>query len=127
MRQVRTARGRLIDMGALAKANEQQRAVSPGNIKMNARGDRLDPSGNVIQTVQAKARLQHKTSSAPEKRKLSEVPGAPPKVKVKKKSSKRATSDPIIVREEEKTREDGSRYIEIEYEDGSMNVKELDT
>lgn len=127
MRQVRTARGRLIDMGALAKANEQQRAVSPGNINMNARGDRLDPSGNVIQTVQSKARLQHKTTAAPEKRKLSDVPGAPPKIKAKKKPAKATTSDPIVVREEEKTREDGSRYIEIEYDDGSMDVKELDT
>jgi len=126
MKQVRTARGRVIDMAALAKVNEKERAVSPGNITMNARGDRIDKSGNVVQTVQAKARAQHNTTSAPEKRKLSDAPSAQkpaPKKKVTKKEP-----DPIdsnIVREEEKTREDGTRYIEVEYDDGSMDVREI--
>ena len=127
MKQVRTAKGRIIDMGALAKANEEMRAVSPGNITMNGRGDRLDAQGNVIQTVKAKARVQHDTSHAPEKRKLSDAPGAP-KVAPKKKATPTKTakeSDPMVVREEEKTRDDGTRYLEVEFEDGSMDVKEL--
>jgi hypothetical protein len=55
MKQVKTAKGRVIDMASLAKTNETTRAVSPGNEKMNGRGDRIDSSGNVLQTVKAKA------------------------------------------------------------------------
>lgn len=132
----KTARGRVIDMAALSKANETVRAV--GNVPMNARGDRLDSSGNVVQTVQAKSRAARDTTQAPEKKKLSDAPGAPKKAEAKKPAAKKkapvkkseaaATQtdpDPIIVREEEKTRDDGTRYIEIEYEDGSMDVQEV--
>lgn len=128
MKQTRTAKGRIIDMSALAKANEQERAVSPGNVKMNARGDRVDSSGNVVQTVQAKARAQHNTTSAPEKRKLSDAPGTPKKKPAKKAEPEATTLDNEslnIVRKEEKEREDGTRYVEIEYDDGSMDVEEI--
>lgn len=127
MKQVKTARGRVIDMQALAKANEEMRAVSPGNINMNARGDRIDGKGNVVQTVKAKARAQHNTTSAPEKRRLSDAPGAPKKTTKKKDAPTDLVKDELaVVREEEKEREDGSRYLEVEYDDGSMDVKELD-
>ena len=122
MKQVRTAKGRMIDMGALAKANEEVRAVSPGNVIMNARGDRLDAGGNVVQTVQAKSRAVRDTASAPEKRKLSDAPGAPPKAVAKRPEDKSAK----IVRREPKDRDDGTQYMEIEYEDGSIETKELD-
>ena len=112
MNNTKTAKGRLIDMAALARVNEDVRAVSPGNERLNGRGDRVDASGNVLQTVQAKATIQHNTSHAPEKRKLSDAPTAP-------------TKD--IVREETKTRDDGSTYIEVEYTDGSMDVTETGT
>lgn len=125
MKQVKTARGRVIDMSALAKQNEKERAVSPGNITMNARGDRIDKSGNVVQTVQAKARAQHNTTSAPEKRKLSEAPGSPQATKKKLEKKEPDPVAPKVVREEEKERDDGSRYLEIEYDDGSMDVKEI--
>jgi hypothetical protein len=121
MKTVRTAKGLVIDMGALAKVNETARAVSPGNVSMNARGDRLDASGNVTQTVQAVARAQHNTTTAPEKRKLSDAPGNTSKPAAKPS----AVAEQIVVREEEKSRDDGSHYLEIEYEDGSMDVKEL--
>jgi hypothetical protein len=129
MKQVKTARGRIIDMGALAKANEEMRAVSPGNVNMNARGDHLDSSGNVTKTVQAKSRAARNTTSAPEKRKLSEVPGAPDKPKKEpapQASAKATGDDQRIVSQTEKTREDGSRYLEIEFEDGSIQTAELD-
>jgi len=119
MKQVRTAKGRVIDMAALAKTNEEVRAV--GNAQMNARGDRLDASGNVIATVQSVARKQHETTSAPEKRKLSNAPSA---TKVKKTT--KADKQPVIINEIEKTRNDGSKYIEIEYDDGSIVTKEID-
>lgn len=119
MKQVRTAKGRMIDMGALAKANEETRAVSPGNIIMNGRGDRLDQGGNVVQTVQAKSRAVRDTTSAPEKVRLSDAPGAPAK-----KAAKATTEK--VVRRESKEREDGSQYVEIEYADGSIDVKEVE-
>jgi ribosomal protein L27 len=122
MKQVRTAKGRMIDMGALSKANEEVRAVSPGNVIMNARGDRLDAGGNVVQTVQAKSRAVRDTTSAPEKRKLSDAPGAPPKAAAKRPEDRSAK----IVRREPKDRDDGTQYMEIEYEDGSIETKELD-
>jgi hypothetical protein len=131
MKQVKTAKGRMIDMQALARANEEMRAVSPGNINMNARGDRIDKSGNVIQTVQSRSRAARDTQAAPEQRKMSETPGnkenQPPKKKKASAPAAKTTTeintDPIVVREEEKTRDDGTRYLEIEYDDGSMEVK----
>ena len=44
-RNIRTARGSMIDMAALAAQNERTRAV--GNVPMNARGDRLNEDGTV--------------------------------------------------------------------------------
>jgi hypothetical protein len=41
----KTAQGKIIDMGALSLQNESIRAV--GNMKANARGDKIDSGGNV--------------------------------------------------------------------------------
>ena len=123
MKQVKTAKGRVIDMAALAKTNEDTRAVSPGNEKMNGRGDRLDGSGNVLQTIQAKATAQHNTTSAPERRNLSDAPGATKKTAAKK-SEVVLDEKNEVVNSTDKTRDDGSTYTEIEYADGSMDVKE---
>ena len=41
-----SARGKTVDMGALRLKNEQVRAV--GNMGVNARGDRIDSQGNII-------------------------------------------------------------------------------
>tara|TARA_R110000851_G_scaffold154085_1_gene296239 strand:+ start:1315 stop:1695 length:381 start_codon:yes stop_codon:yes gene_type:complete len=126
MKQVKTARGRIIDMAALAKLNEQGRAVTPGNANMNGRGDHLDSSGNVVQTVQAKARAVHNTTSAPEKRKLSAAPTSTPKAKAADIIPEPDIDDgPMVVRQEEKERADGTRYLETEFDDGSMDTKEL--
>ena len=45
MRQVKTKRGRILDMGALAAKYEKERAIS--NVPVNARGDIIDNRGNV--------------------------------------------------------------------------------
>lgn len=127
MRQVKTAKGRVIDMGALAKANEEIRAVS--NIRMNARGDRLDENGQVVKTVQKIATKQYNTTNAPEKRRMSDVPGnktkARPQPVAKTDVEVAENLGPIEVARREKTRDDGSRYVEIEYDDGSMEVEDL--
>lgn len=44
----RTARGKTVDLGALELQNEDVRAV--GNMNVNARGDRIDPQGSVVQS-----------------------------------------------------------------------------
>lgn len=44
----RTANGKMLDMRALALKNETVRAV--GNMKVNARGDKLDANNAVIKT-----------------------------------------------------------------------------
>ena len=44
----RTAQGRIVDLGVLEAQNEHVRAV--GNMKVNARGDKLDANGNIIST-----------------------------------------------------------------------------
>ena len=45
----KTAAGKTVDIAALAAKNEKVRAV--GNMKVNARGDKIDSSGKVIQSV----------------------------------------------------------------------------
>lgn len=52
MAQIRTARGRLIDMEALAKKNENAIAVAPDGSLMNARGDLLDNKRRVIRKAE---------------------------------------------------------------------------
>ena len=129
MVQVRTAKGRLVDMQALAKKHEEMRAVS--NTNMNARGDRLDASGNVIATIQQVARTQAEVASAPEYKNMSEAPGNKDKKTEKQKTPKaNAKTDdqldePVVVSEKTKTRKDGSKYLETEYSDGNIDTKEL--
>ena len=132
MREVRTARGRILNMQALYDANPTTRAVS--NVNVNAKGDLLDEHGNVKidkGTITAayyegdpkatKAVSIKKSTDRDPKQKIQ------PKVKkeepVVKMDSQPAT--PAIVNESIKTREDGSRYKEIEYIDGTMEVVEL--
>jgi len=52
MKNYRTAMGKQIDMAALAAKNEKVRAV--GNMKVNARGDTIDPTGKIIVPVTQK-------------------------------------------------------------------------
>jgi hypothetical protein len=58
----RTAKGKPVDVGALRLQNEQVRAV--GNMGVNARGDRIDAMGHVIDPVnqQIQRRIQKQTN-----------------------------------------------------------------
>jgi hypothetical protein len=60
----RTAQGRIVDLGALEAQNEHVRAV--GNMKVNARGDKLDADGRVISTrsQQVNRNLNRATNTA---------------------------------------------------------------
>lgn len=58
----KTARGKAVDMGTLRLQNEKTRAV--GNMGVNARGDRIDAQGNVIDSKsrQFERRIQKQTN-----------------------------------------------------------------
>ena len=58
-----SARGKIVDMGALRLRNEQVRAV--GNMGVNARGDRIDSKGNIIdpKNQQLERRIQRQTNA----------------------------------------------------------------
>ena len=58
----KTAKGIPVDMGQLRLQNEHVRAV--GNMGVNARGDRIDAQGNVIDSAneQLKRRIQRQTN-----------------------------------------------------------------
>lgn len=125
MKRVKTAKGKTIDMGALAKANETVRAVS--NVPINARGDRLDASGNVIATVQSVARKQHEHAQPPVKRKLSsatEEIEAKPQPKKQAAPAEEVTTAKVKNRKT-RTRDDGSKFVEVEYDDGSISIEEV--
>jgi len=49
MKVYRSAMGKVVDVAALEAKNEHVRAV--GNMKVNARGDKIDVHGRVIQPV----------------------------------------------------------------------------
>lgn len=123
MRNIRTAKGKNLDMSALAKQHENVRAVS--NVVMNARGDRLDAKGNVVKTVRAIAQKQHEIEEPPVMAPISN----PTKVgdAVKDAPAEQPIEDTInIVNQALKEREeDGTFYLEIEYDDGSMETREL--
>jgi hypothetical protein len=119
MKQVKTAKGLVIDMGALAKMHEETIAVSPGNTRMNARGDVVGASGNVIQTTQAISRAAHDTTNAPQKKKMSESLATPSR-------KKPMESAPKILSKTQKERPDGSVINEIEYDDGSIEIEEIE-
>jgi hypothetical protein len=53
MAQYRSARGKVVDMSALAARNERVRAV--GNMNVNARGDTIDSQGNILVPATKKA------------------------------------------------------------------------
>jgi hypothetical protein len=58
----KSARGKQIDVGSLRLQNENVRAV--GNMGVNARGDRIDANGNVIDSKgqQLQRRIQRQTN-----------------------------------------------------------------
>lgn len=133
-RKVRTARGMSIDMAALAAQHENARAV--GNVPMNARGDRLNRDGSVKVKAEDIATAHHNTRTAPETQALSDTKPIEPKTTQQPQPA--PTQDPVVPDLEEqfnqepepiskitRTRDDGSKYVEIEYDDGSIETVEL--
>jgi len=129
MRQVKTAKGKILDMGRLAAENEKTRAIS--NMPVNARGDIIDNRGNVKVTREKISKEFYKDnvpgSDVKEEsikedvtlkvEKTVEEPVAKAKPKPKPKPEE---NDNIEVSRSERERPDGSKYFEVEYMDGSM-------
>lgn len=119
----KTHRGREFNMSAFAEKNGDARAV--GNVSMNARGDIIDAKGNVKIPTQSISRAladvkNNESKSVSLKADESITP-------VKNASvTAEETVGPSIVSSREIDTEDGPA-IEVEYDDGSMEVipKEL--
>ena len=132
MREVRTARGRILNMQALADANPKSRAV--GNVRMNAKGDLLDEHGNIkVDKGTITAAYYADNPKASKAVSIKKSTDRDPKKKIQPKVKKEepvvtmdtATVQQVAVNESIKTRDDGSQYREIEYQDGTMEVVEL--
>lgn len=134
-RRVRTARGKMIDMAAIGAKYEHTKAV--GNVSMNARGDRLNPDGSVKVSAEQVARTHHNIKTPPQDTAISNPkPIAPepmqPKPVAEPAVQQEPIEDPFIeesapepVSRITKTRDDGSKYVEIEYDDGSIETLEI--
>ena len=132
MREVRTARGRILNMQALSDANPATRAV--GNVRVNAKGDLLDEHGNIkVDKGTITAAYYADNPKASKTVSIKKSTDRDPKKKVQPKVKKEepiatmdtATVQQVAVNESIKTRDDGSQYREIEYQDGTMEVVEL--
>ena len=125
MRSVKTARGKVIDMAALAAKNETARSV--GNVLMNARGDRLNSDGSIKYTAEEIARADAAQRTPPVSTPISD-----PKPIMSTPAPEPEIEQPVVEPEPEavskitRTRDDGSKYAEIEYDDGSIETLELD-
>lgn len=121
--KIKSAMGKVVDIAALMKENEGTLAV--GNVKMNARGDRLGPDGKVIVPVQQVAKKQKSVVSQPVTASI-EVASNPAKVvaEEEKRTAKKAKKpENKVINMTSKIDENGDSYTEIEYEDGSIEVK----
>lgn len=106
----RTAKGQLVDIEAIAMANEK--TVAAGNMGVNAKGDKVK-GGRVVVPAAERVAPYHKV-----KKQVTTGSIRPPI------ATERVTKDDEI-KGTVKVREDGTRYEEIVAEDGSVEVREL--
>ena len=132
MKRVKTAKGRMLDMGALAAKHEDTRAVS--NLNMNARGDIIDNRGNVTISREKIARefyknnvpgadteeISIKEEETVAEKKTVETPKPATKKQPKAKATPASKAPVTEVSRRGRTRDDGTQYFEVEYSDGSM-------
>jgi hypothetical protein len=138
MKTVKTARGKILNMGALAAQNEETRAIS--NMPINARGDIIDNRGKVKiarediskefykdnvpgsdeKEIGIKEEIEAKEEEA------TSIPEPKPEPKPAPKKAQPVKEDkPVEISRNERERADGSKYFEVEYMDGSMEEIEI--
>ena len=134
MREVITAKGKVLNMSALASANEKEIAV--GNMDVNARGDVLKPGRRgeiIIQNEEVQQAYYDATKPASEEVSIKQEPVSVKQTektqsKVKKtynKVTKRTGIDePGIVDRRVVEKPDGTVVEEIEFSDGSIKEEE---
>lgn len=117
----KTHRGREFNMSAFAEKNGDTRAV--GNVAMNARGDIIDAKGNVkIPTQSISRALADVKNNENKSVSLKADESITPVKNTVVKADPVEEVGPQIVSQREIETEDGPA-IEIEYDDGSMEVK----
>lgn len=115
----KTARGKPIDMDSIIKQNENTIAV--GNTRTNARGDVLDNDNNVLIPIEKISRKQANNSEPADTVKMSDTD----KITKKTKRTKPKSKQKEIVEKRQKQDENGNKIEEIEYDDGSIEVKDI--
>ena len=136
---IKTARGAMLDMSALAAKHETARAV--GNVPMNARGDRLNEDGSVKMKAEDIAVAHQNLREPPQQQPISDPkPIETKKAETPKPAPQPAPSipepempnleeqfseEPEAISKITRTRDDGTKYVEIEYDDGSIETLEI--
>ena len=136
MKTVKTAQGKVLNMGALAAQNEETRAIS--NVPINARGDIIDNRGKVTIPREDISKEFYKNNvpgsdvkkeSIKEdvtlKTVVKETPEPKPEPTPAPAPVAKEEDDNIEVSRSERERPDGSKYFEVEYMDGSMEEIEI--
>lgn len=148
MKSIKTAKGKILDMGALVAKNEKTRAIS--NMPINARGDIIDNRGEVkvkrediskefyknnVPNADTKETSIKEDATVPEpvkevkpepKPEPKPQPKPEPKPEPKPQPEPTVNEDPIEVSRRERERPDGSKYFEVEYLDGSIEEIEIE-
>lgn len=130
-RSTKTARGRTLDMAAMVAQNEDTRAVS--NIRMNAKGDRINSDGSVKIKAEDLARVTQTVRTTPSNTAVSDpIPAArvvaPSPVMYDEPVAPVEPVGPTLeaISRITRTRDDGTKYAEIEYDDGSIETEEVE-
>ena len=129
MKRVKTAKGQILDMAALASKYEKTRAVS--NVDVNARGDIID-NRNQVKVPREKISKEFYKNNVPgaDTKEVSiKTEEKPDPVKaepvVKEEPKPKKESKPTETNRTTRTREDGTSYYEVEFSDGSMETIEI--
>ncbi len=144
MKTVKTRRGKTLNMAQLAAQNETARAIS--NVPINARGDIIDNRGNVkvprekiskeyyrdnLQGIEESVSIKTDDLEPIEPTPTEVVkepepePAPKPKAKPKKETAPVQEEEGVVeIGRRNRTREDGTKYWEVEFSDGSMEIEE---
>ena len=123
-RTYKSAKGKIIDMEAMRVANEK--TIAAGNMKVNAKGDRIE-GGKVVQTSKERVKPSYtkvtQTAEVSMKKPLSKSDADEVTPKTKKAPK---PMEAEMTTETVKTRDDGSKYREVLSPDGDIEVKDID-
>lgn len=126
MKRVKTAKGQILDMAALASKYEKTRAVS--NVDVNARGDIID-NRNQVKVPREKISKEFYKNNVPgsDTKEVSiKADEKPESVKVEQpKAEPKKESKPTETNRTTRTRDDGTSYYEVEFSDGSMETIDI--